>query len=696
MYLRLIAAENRVTGYYGDPKAGGISNVIPISLQNEYLTADTIEMISDAIFAKAGSLKVQDDQVRAPKSITEKVFEWEAFMVVTGQTKRVIAETDELDRDISLSSDVIAALLDMSFLRPSRGHLFIPGTGPQILVGSPISGLDAVRVQEMVSRTYPVLSLPAGLDIERARTELTSVDRPSSRAVLWYASGSGTEPQDRSQVAASFPVLAGMIAESTLLSRAVDLREPIQQVLTETTGLGKGALKRIQKLTVPLAASRLFADRAHVFGVDAMGVNRQRRFNIGGTVSLETSLRHISELPPDRAPQDNLSWKRYNEILAGVAIPIANVLNVPVIEVLAASKGDWNAFHASLARSADFDAADFDRRALALTMIDAIEAIDDFSRTAVLPQLLASIESTGQDIPPVSEEFLRRGFEVSAKIFLGNSKNVAGALFEAARRYASRIPALMDAASRDPVDEAVVLELKWQKYGIEGFPLLTRSFRASNGLVVRPLENFAEMRQESSRLSHCVGRAYLSKARQANCHIFSIQASDLKASYSTFEIDAIKGETEREMRTDIRTIQHRAKSNGNPLPPALLAYGEWMQQVKSGGLTLNHVEVMEWKEHVRLENGAAATAMPKVSWKSALECDWTDSELRAATWTEWRHVLGGDFGKSASSEVIYREKTARELTATMNPMAAALLIERTRLQSEAPAPVVAEHDTPGL
>jgi hypothetical protein len=481
------------------------------------------------------------------------------------------------------------------------------------------------------------------------------------------------------QAARAMPILAGMIAESRELSRAVDLLEPIQPLLTERTGLPKASVKRISRLTVPAPAAPLFEAGEAVRGEDALGVNRTRRFSVSGVVSLDKAMRYLAELPPDRTPRDDPEWAAFYDVLSGCAVPIANAFDLPVRDLLNASGGNWVEYRATLARAADFDPDRFDRRTMALTTIDAIEAIEGFSRTALMPQVLASIAGTGEPLPAVTGEFLIDGFEASAKLVLGNAKNLAAHLFEVARRYAGRIPAMMEAEGR--ITAETDQEGRFDRYGDTAFPILTETYHASNGLIVRPLRNFDELREEGQRMRHCVG-GYTSKARDARCHLFSIRSADEQTSLSTLELTGLEGEDPVTAAANIGIVQNRAERNGQPNAEARAATEEFMRGIKGGAIPIRFEEILAWKRARVQPGGPVRAQRPETTWESVLEHDWRNERMRSALWAEWRTVMGGRIGKAHNPGVIYTERAARNLVASMSPRAAAILRDQERAARE--------------
>lgn len=606
---------------------------------------------------------------------------WEEFLGQKGAGPGAAVQ----DRHLLLPREVFERTLNGHGLyrRMGDGDLVLSRSA-QLRLGAPMSGFDtltAVRDGAIPFRTGET----GDLDLEQARAALVSVSRPSPVAVAWYAGARGDVARFRMQAAQAMPILAGLIAESQDLSRAVDACEPIQPLLTERTGLPKASVKRISKLTIPAPAAPLFEAGEAVRGEDALGVNRTRRFSVSGVVSLDKAMRHLAELAPDRAPRDDKEWAAFYDVLTGCAVPIANAFDLSVKELLDASKGNWVEYRATLARAADFDPDRFDRRTMALTTIDAIEAIEGFTRTALMPQILSSITETGQPLPVVTGEFLADGFDASARLVLGNAKNVAAHLFEVARRFAGRIPAMMEAEGRLGLPDEEGAD-RFDRYGDNAFPVLAETFTASNGLIVTPLRNFEALSEEGRRMNHCVG-GYTTKARDARCHLFSIRNADGTESLSTLELTGMGGEDPVTAAANIGIVQNRSRRNGDPNERARAATEEFMRGLKGGMIPIRFEEVRAWRR-ARAENpGVARSRTVETTWESVLEHDWSNRTMREALWAEWRTVMGGRIGKANTAGVIYTERSARDLVASMSPRSAAILLDQERAAREqAPAP----------
>lgn len=183
------------------------------------------------------------------------------------------------------------------------------------------------------------------------------------------------------------------------------------------------------KLSTPLRDGPLFEP-----GEDASSVNWLRHTMIPGAIALDGCLSYLAKMSPDRAPQNDGDWMAFATTLVGCAKPIYNALDISRTPILEASKANWENWRETLACAADFTPQEFGRREITLGTIDALEALDDFNRTMIMPLVLRSIESTGQPIPSQTPEYLMADFVAAGEIVAGKSKAVAVSRLERIRR----------------------------------------------------------------------------------------------------------------------------------------------------------------------------------------------------------------------------------------------------------------------
>ncbi|MFG6080361.1 hypothetical protein ACEUZ9_000911 [Paracoccus litorisediminis] len=684
--FRWIEAEQTLAGMCGSLGEGGLAAIRPVRVKDQGMSATNVGSFATYAFLASNRIQADDPEAEALESAAGKVAAWGDFlsqMQPGGSNPSSAAEKPRRAGLVDLTIAQIAFLHQSGLIARAGGEIAARRhSGTQI--GEPISGFDAIEVQNRIAGEIVKVPKAPEFDIAATRALLAGVTRPSAHAVCWYGLAEGQSREDRIQVARAYPILAGMIADNPILAHAVDAREAIQPLLIERTNLGKGGLKRLGKLAAALPAGKLFEEGEAVRGEDQLGINRARRFSVSGGVSLELAIRHLSSLPPDRVPEDDVSWNIYHNILAGCAIPLENALGIPVAKTLSAVKSDWKSYHAALAKSADFPVESFDRRAIALTTIDAIAALEDFSRTAVLPLILSSITEHGEPVPVMEFEFFRAGLGATANLVLGESKNIAGSMFELARRYASRINALSEAIGPINDDDDAPLPVgPFSHFGPEDFQVLTGSFTASNGLVVRPLKNFAQMREESRRLKHCVGRGgYFNGVRGGTTHIYSVQSIDGSTSYATIQLSGMTlDENEEAMRRRFAIIQNYSTNNSQPSAESLRASGEWFGALKSGNLQIHRDLMRDWIALCGKHEGGKVV----FSWKGACGIRWEEADRRLSAWQEWRTVIGGMVGKSDHPGVLWKSKAIRDILGEMSPATAATMERTAREAREAAA-----------
>lgn len=685
MRFRLNTQTGNMTGMFVSRTGGNIPTVTPWTYNFAspgQSTGFTTEALL-GIFANAGNERmvhvgrVQEERV----SMFDQANAWQSFL---GEDK--ISDNDAGDREITVTSDFLPSTSIGTLVKVNKeGVISIPRL-PNFRIGNPMSGFDAWKV---------VASMKAGasgapkrlkigsiqnLDLDAAKKALASVSRPSSLAVTWYGTRDPKLSKMRGQAAQVAPVLAGVIGESHSMRKAVDELQALHPILTDRIGLAKAGLKRVGKLRAAVAAAPIFEEGQRVEGEDALGVNRARMTRVTGAVPIDMSLRYLKDLPPDRVPADDESWQKYHDILTAVAIPLHNAIGVKIEDILSQSKGNWINYHAGLAKAADFAPEDFSRRAMALTTIDAIEAIHHFQRSAVLPQILSDIEAREQPAPQVAAEFLNDGFDVARDIIVGKSKNVAAAMMEMARRYASRIPALYRIEGKTLESYVENIEARFARYGNDGWPPMTEAFQASNGIILRPLTSVGLLTLESDRLGHCV-RGYGPQSRRMACHIYSLQGADGEASFSTVEFVGMKGNDPLAAGAGISKVQHRAQNNRDPEEHLKVAVSEFMSAVKTGKHPVNLEEINEWKNYLSTLAHKPDENTPRAvtaNWNSVLEFDPKDHEARLEIWQEWGQVLGGAIAKADSPGAIYMSRKAQELVGSMSPRTASLMMEEQR------------------
>ena len=527
------------------------------------------------------------------------------------------------------------------------------------------------------------IDLPAGfetLSLDAAERALCAIAAPTAAAVHFFGDTASPHHRRRAQAASAYPLFAKKLASDPSLQRLIDGSRPLGAALSDRVGLSQGHLRRLKQIQTPLPQDRLFEFGETARGADPLGIERSRRHSIGGDLSLDQLCGLLRNFPANWVPDSDTEWSSFVDVVSACALPISSSFGVSVHSILAAAKGDWTGYKATLARAYGMDFKEFDRRLIALATADAAHLVEEFNRTVVFPQLLSTIVNTGNRLPGPSSDLSIRGRKIAFQIIVGKAKNIPGSLLSAARNWAARIPALMEA---EEVDEPLENEASAAHSDGKSWPALTIDFNSSNGLVVQNLASVEQLKEESRRLSHCVGRLYVRKSRNGNCHLFSIRTTDCSRSLSTIELSPIEDGPDRLVLADLEIRQHKAKNNRKPDKNAVAASQEWLAALRTGNHPADIKVARAWRKRQQetkyLEDSTQAETKESIQgkWKAALGRHWQNSEVRTAVWNEWQsHILRGELARARGPGFLYTRGEVRELLAALCPSTAKILSEQ--------------------
>ena len=536
----------------------------------------------------------------------------------------------------------------------------------------------AAMAKEMEGTGYRFPDGFRELDLNAAAKALGSVGAPTAQAVAFYADAGAHRPGWRQQSASAYPLLAELMAQFDLSRTAIDEARPLQPAISELTGLSKGKLKRLGRMRTPLPTGRVFEFGAEVRGEDPLGIDRARRYALGNELSLSQLLTLFADFDTSWVPSDEESWIRFIAIVRGFVQPVANRHSCSADMFLKASRGNWSRMHQQLAAAYGCDPDEFDLRQVSMAASDVLEMIDDFTQSVVLPCALMELERQGLELPKPTARDLEVANRLAFTMLRAGAANPSAALLGCVRRWLSRAPALVAAdAGRNEGNAADRENDEGQasfadKEDNPSWPSLTADFRASNGLCVRNLASEDDLREESCRLSHCVGRLYLPKAKRGDCHIYSVRDDSGSRSLCTFEVAPPGSEIDAIASSDIQIVQCKAKRNRRPGSAAMKAVEDWEAAVKSGSLRLNLSEVCQWRNSAKadsrsMENGPRS---PGSAWTAVLGRNWQDQEVRNAVWQEWRrHILRGELARVEAPGSLFSKDPCHALIAQLSSLA---------------------------
>ena len=510
------------------------------------------------------------------------------------------------------------------------------------------------------------------VDLESSKQALAAIAAPNAATVFHYGDQTSTHHKRWLQAALAYPLLAEKLVIDPSLRRAIEAGEPLAAALLKSTGLSRGHLKRVKKLQSPLPVERLFEFGETALGMDPVGINRIRRYSIGGDLNLDPLIELFRSYPADWVPHNESEWRAFKDIASACGLPVNSGFGVAIEDVLRASKGQWSTFQSSLARAYGMKIDDFDRRQMVLATADAFEMVDDFRNCVIFPLLLQTISESGHPLPAPSPDIFSKGRAIAFDLIIGEAKNIPSTLLSSARHWAARIPALMAA---ETVEDETLTEVNQAHVDGHTWPQLAANFTAKNGLVIQNLNTREQLREESERLHHCVGRLYLCSASRGDCHIFSVRNADLSQSFSTIELSPFdENTTVQAALSQLHIVQHKALSNRKPNKKALTACQEWLSALRSGDLCIDLESVQSWRQHQREkyhlegEGSQYSRAAIEVKWKAALGRNWHCPEVGVRVWNEWKsYILRGELARIANREYLLTKPEMRNILTSLCP-----------------------------
>ena len=548
-------------------------------------------------------------------------------------------ENDCDQNSISLPMDIVNFGISRDIICETDVEVQINQENRSLTIGKARSSLQVVSEMLDLSSLLRIQFNPdfSHIDLNKASQALKVVSVPNASSVWHYGNTYNPHHKFRFQAACSYPLFAELMVTSETIKRAIDQGQPLRPHISNLTGLSAGKLKRL----ACIAPSGLSNSTSELLD-DASALERHSDLNQSqDMLRLDDFLGPLRNLDVGWFPKCQASWKYYCDILSACIIPLANRYDIEPTLWLNEAKGKWKEYHDKLADRSMTPSEHLDRRALQLMTEEVFAAVDDFTYSILLPTLLQSIQEDGQNLPFPTTNDLISACSTSVYLLNGGNSCRASVLFRIARRWQNRIPALCNVVNQSRDGK----KLNDQKYirTLKEWPRLTEDYTASNGLVVRNLYSTKQLKEESNRLSHCVGNLYLTHAKYGNCHLFSVQDKSGENSFSTFEISPPLTDNQDIAILQLRLVQHKARNNQLPATKERAAYTEWKDAISKGNLTINLNEVVEWKERIAKINASNnpeySQISPKEAWSRILNISWNDETTRQMIWNEWNSYI---------------------------------------------------------
>lgn len=552
------------------------------------------------------------------------------------------------------------------------GSNFAIAENIEILMGELDSAFESIGILRECNKKFSI-NLPSGfdkLDLKLVSEVLKLIPNPTAQTIWFYGNADHPNQKYRIQAAQSYPLLAEYLIKIEKAVEAIDSGEPIQPIIAEATGLNRGKLKRLTKMESPDSDDEL-EDSRYVDN-HPIEIQRTRRFALTNTLRIETILKALDKVDTSILPNSFTDWDRFLQIASGCALTLENRLGISLPELLNSSKGNWERFHQSLAQNANIPVEGFHLDHITFAASDALEAIDDFTRTIFLPRILLHIQAMGKPLPQPTTSDLLQANITSFNLLRGETTNLLGYLFNLGCRWSNRYPQLLQIVN--PVKEKIPVNKDFEeKRRNNSWPKLTNDFITNNDLVVHNLTTMASLKEESDRLDHCVGNLYVNSAKKGRCHIFSVRSPDGTTSFSTFEVRPPSTKDPILELNRVTVCQHKGKKNRVPPKKSMEALSQWVNEIKSGHLELNLEEVIDWKievnkrrDHDKFHRSGLLT--PRFAWQRILGENWDKPDINMQLWREWqKHLLSGKISKSGGSEILLKSPISQNFLATFTP-----------------------------
>ena len=445
--------------------------------------------------------------------------------------------------------------------------------------------------------------------VRYAGTDLTEKD-------LQFYARDGDVGTVRRQAAASFPMLASLMARRARLRTAVDGCEKLQPHLAlalsrdakGAPSFGKGPLKKLAKARCAL------------------------------TVPAETLGGALGEIPPDWIPATDEDWAAFQDVVA--AFGPASDMGADIRTLAEGSKGRWGEWADRLVEAGERTEPDR-RAALAGIVLDLTAVVRQFGHSVVLPMAVQT--GDGSVDTKCTAANRARAREIAYDLLFGGRSGMA--VIETVRHATTQMVRLVSAHTgteiADPEEEErnrlVQLETFTTPEG--GWPMLTPPVVSPNGVEFVPLQHKRELVAEGNAMNHCVGRySFDQSCLKGQSHIYSLRDANTGERLSTIELSGLDPETGR-----VRTKQHYKKNDKTPERASLDAETWFLQAIADRSIPVNEESVAEFVSSSRIRATKAAF------WSGYDPSDpeglansvsgWTDYLPRAMRGKEWTEFV---------------------------------------------------------
>ena len=565
--------------------------------------------------------------------------------------------TESQEDFLSISPDIIAFGLQHTLLAKEGNKFVLNNSNLEITLGDLEPAFESVELHLKAYNSFKIIRPKNSndFDLKLVLEVLKLVPNPAAQTLWYYGNTKHPSHHYRIQAAQSYPLLAEYLLKIDAAVAAIDSGGRLQPIIAEVTRLNKGKLKRLAKMAKPSSPNYPLERQ---FNTDLpIEIQRTRRFTLANILRIEPLINALNEVDTGILPNSYCDWVRFLQITSGCALTLEKRLNISLSELLQSSKGNWKKFHHTLAQNAEIPMEGFHLDHITYAAADALEAIDDFTRSIFLPRILFHILEKGKPLPlPTTADFLLAN-SASFNLLRGETSNLLGFLFRLGYRWSNRNPQIVQITN--PVkEEKKANQVFEEKRKMKSWPRLAGDLVTTNELVIRNLTSEKELKEETDRLGHCVGNLYINSAKKGRCHLFSVQNAAGTRSFSTFEVSPPNTKDQQLELQRLTICQHKGKNNRVPGKKYTEALTQWINTIKQGSLELNLDEVIEWKLEANKQSNqnkfhGSGLLSPKIAWQRLLGENWDKPDIQHQLWLEWqKHILSGKLARSSNSAII--------------------------------------------